>query len=153
LPCNHWRGPGSSPILCGDLLILTFDGYDLNYLAALDKSNGKTVWKKDRNIKYSNDNGDLHKAYSTPSVFDVGGKKQLVSPSAQATIAYDPATGDELWRIDHGGMNAAAKPVFGHGLVFLTSGHTTQLLAVKQGGKGELKDDSIAWSTKKNVPS
>jgi hypothetical protein len=153
LPCNHWRGPGSSPILVGDLLILTFDGYDLQYLAALDKHTGKTVWKKDREIKYTSDNGDLHKAYSTPSVLEVAGKKQLVSPSAQATIAYDPATGEELWRINHGGMNAASRPVFGHGLLFLTSGHTTQLWAVKQGGSGELNQDNVAWTINRGVPS
>src|SRR5689334_22957571 len=45
LTCNHWRGPASSPILYRDLLILTFDGYDVQYLAALDKATGKTVWK------------------------------------------------------------------------------------------------------------
>src|SRR5205814_3789462 len=47
-PCDHFRGPGSSPILYGDLVILTFDGFDAQYLAALDKKTGKTVWKKDR---------------------------------------------------------------------------------------------------------
>jgi outer membrane protein assembly factor BamB len=36
LPCNHWRGPGSSPILHRDLLIVHFDGYDLQYAVALD---------------------------------------------------------------------------------------------------------------------
>src|SRR5947209_12155684 len=47
LPCDHWRAAGSSPILFENLLILTFDGYDLQYLAALDKTTGKTVWKTD----------------------------------------------------------------------------------------------------------
>ena len=37
LPCNHFRGPGSSPIIVDDLLVLTFDGFDYNYLVALDK--------------------------------------------------------------------------------------------------------------------
>ncbi len=154
--CNHFRGPGSSPILCGDLLILTFDGVDQQYVAALGRNSGKTVWKKDRNIKYSANtpDGDHKKGYSTPSVFEINGKQQLVSPSAEATIAYDPANGDELWRIHHGGMNEACRPLMGHGLIYLTSGHTSQLLAVKEGGKGHLDpDDAVEWKTGKNVPS
>ncbi len=153
LPCDHFRGPGSSPILHGDLLILTFDGFDHNYVTALNKTTGETVWKTDRNIQYTTPDGDLHKAYSTPSIIEVGGKLQLISPSAQATIAYDPGTGKELWRVIHGGMNAACKPVYGHGLVFLTSGHTTQLLAVRPDGNGDLSKDGVAWKATQAVPS
>lgn len=153
LPCNHWRGPGSSPVVFGKLLILTFDGHDLNYLIALDKETGNTVWRKDRNIKYSTDDGDYHKAYSTPSLVEVGGKTQLVSPSAEATIAYDPATGEELWRVIHGGMNAASRPVFFDDLVFLTSGHSKNLLALRMGGSGNVTKD-VAWKTaNRGVPT
>lgn len=153
LECDHWRAPGSSPILYKNLLILTFDGYDQQYMAALDKETGKTVWRKDRTINYGTDNGDLKKAYSTPSILEVNGKPQLISPAAVATTAYDPLTGEELWKVYHGGMNAACKPVFGHGLIFLVSGHTKNLLAVKQGGNGELAKDEISWTLQRGVPS
>jgi outer membrane protein assembly factor BamB len=153
LKCDHYRGPGSSPIMYGNLIILTFDGFDLNYLAALDKATGKTVWKTDRNIDYKIDNGDYHKAYSTPSVLMLNGKPQLISPAAECTIAYDPETGKEIWRIHHGGMNEACRPVFGQGLVFLTSGHTKNLLAVREGGTGMLGKAEIVWQTNRDVPS
>ncbi|MEI6655726.1 MAG: PQQ-binding-like beta-propeller repeat protein, partial [Verrucomicrobiota bacterium] len=45
-PCNHFRGPASSPIVVDDMLMLTFDGVDVQYLVALDKATGKTVWKR-----------------------------------------------------------------------------------------------------------
>src|SRR5947208_1392603 len=61
--CDHFRGAGSSPVLYGGLLFLTFDGFDVQYVAALDKKTGETVWKKDRKINYPDSNGDLHKAY------------------------------------------------------------------------------------------
>lgn len=153
LPCDHYRGAGSSPILVGDLLILTFDGFDLQYLAALDKHTGKTVWKKPREIVYSTSDGDYKKAFSTPAVLNVGGKPQLISPSAEATIAYDPATGAELWRVRHGGMNAASRPVFGHGLIYLTSGHTAQLWAVRQGLGGDITETGVAWRVVRGVPT
>jgi outer membrane protein assembly factor BamB len=153
LKCDHWRGPGSSPIVYDKWLFLTFDGHDVQYVVALDKATGKTVWKKNRTIKYQSDDGDIKKGYSTPSVLKVDGKLQLVSPAAEATIAYDPATGEELWRVIHGGMNEATVPLFGHGLIYLTSGHTTNLLAVRQGGKGDVTKSGVAWKSKSGVPS
>ena len=93
LKCDHFRGPASSPIVSGDLVFLIFDGFDLQYVAALDKTSGKTVWKMDRKIKYSNDNGDWKKAYATAAVFEVNGRQELVCPSAECTMAYDPKTG------------------------------------------------------------
>ncbi|MGZ4989002.1 MAG: outer membrane protein assembly factor BamB family protein, partial [Limisphaerales bacterium] len=62
LPCRHFRGPSSSPILFGDLLIVTLDGVDLQYVVALDKQTGKTVWKTDRSAKWNDaDEGPLAK--------------------------------------------------------------------------------------------
>jgi outer membrane protein assembly factor BamB len=151
--CDHWRGPGSSPIIYGGLMFLTFDGHDEQYVCALDKTDGKTAWKKDRRIKYSSNDGDIKKAYSTPSILEIDGKPQLISPAAEATIAYDPKTGDELWRLHHGGMNEACKPVFGHNLIFLSSGHTANVVAVKQGGSGLLPPDRIVWKSLKAGPS
>src|SRR5262249_12818569 len=78
LNCDHFRGPGSSPIVFGDLLFVHFDGFDVQYVVALDKATGKTVWKKDRAIDYGTDNGDLKKAYATPTVITVQGKPQLI---------------------------------------------------------------------------
>jgi outer membrane protein assembly factor BamB len=154
LPCNHWRGPASSPILYENLLILTFDGYDHQYVAALDKNSGRTVWKKDRTINYGTDNGDLKKAFGTPAVIEVNGRPELISPAAVATTAYDPRTGEELWRVYHGGMNAAERPLYGHGLVFLNSGDGgLKELAVRPDGRGDLGRDHIAWTCTKGVPS
>lgn len=153
LKCDHFRGPGSSPVVCGNLLVLTFDGYDVQYVTALDKTTGQTVWRTDRNIDYHTDNGDLKKAYATPAILRVNDQLQLVCPSASATVAYDPATGQELWRVNHGGMNAASRPVAGHGLVYLTTGHTMRLLAVRLGGHGDLTRDGVAWAMQRGVPT
>ena len=155
LPCNHFRGPGSSPIVFGNLLILTFDGYEYNYLAALNKQTSENVWKRDRNIKYNSDNGDYHKAFSTPQVIEpIGRRRKLISPSAGATVAYDPETGDELWRMRSGGMNAATRPLFGNGLIYCTApAGGWPLFAVRPGGSGDVSDTQVAWKFKQAVPS
>lgn len=147
LKCDHYRGPGSSPILHGDLLILTFDGVDVQYLAALNKATGEIVWKTDRAIKFRNDYIDFHKAFATPCIIRVNGQDQLIAPAAQETIAYDPKTGKELWRVTTGGMNQAIRPILAHGLVYLSGGHEQKLFAVDPGTA------TIAWKAAKEAPT
>lgn len=147
LHVDHWRGPASSPVVWGDSLFLTFDGYDKQYFACLDKKTGDVKWKKDRAIKWKTDNGDLKKAFSTPQVIEVDGKPQVISSAAEATIAYDPKTGDEIWTVYHGGMNEACRPIYAHGLVYLTAGHVKSLLAVTP-GTGDLSERNVAWRMK-----
>ena len=151
LKCDHWRAPGSSPILWQDLLVLTFDGHDRQYVTALDKANGKTVWTTDRSIDYKTNNGDLKKAYSTPTVIEVDGKPQLVSPAAVGTVAYDPRTGKEIWKVSHGGMNAANPPLFAHGKVFVTTGMGT-LVAVRPTGSGDVTKTHVDYTYPKEAP-
>jgi len=152
IECDHWRGPASSPIIHGKHLFLTFDGHDKQFVIALDKATGKTVWEKKRSVKYKTDDGDYKKAFSTPHVIDVDGQSQLVSSAAEGTIAYDPESGKELWTIYHGGMNEAGRPVFAHGLLYLTAGHTRTLLAAKPGA-GDLTESDFAWTLKKDGPT
>ncbi len=155
LPCNHWRGPGSSPILYENLLFLTFDGYDQQYVAALDKRTGQTAWRRARDIRYGTTNNDLKKAFSTPAIIRVNGKTELVSPSAAATIAYDPQTGREIWKLYHGGMNVSARPVYGLGLVFVTTGEYSpfRLVAIRPDGEGDVTRTHVAWKQNRGVPA
>jgi outer membrane protein assembly factor BamB len=125
----------------------------VQYLVAFDKRTGKIVWKKQRSIDYGTDNGDLKKAYSTPSVITVDGKRQLISPAAVETVAYDPGTGNELWRVRHGGMNAACRPLFGHGLVYLSAGDgPLSIVAVRPDGTGDVTNTHVAWASGQSIP-
>ena len=162
LPCNHWRGAGSSPILFENLLILCFDGYDFQYIVALDKRTGKTVWRRDRDVDYGTSDGDLKKAFSTPLVIDVGGQLQLVSPCSKATLAYDPRSGKHLWRIHYTSYSSTARPVFGGGLLYLNTGFgKADLLAVRPkvesrtdgGGVDDITATNVAWRLSKSVGS
>ncbi len=154
IPCDHWRGPASSPIIFENLLILTFDGYDAQYITALDKLTGKTVWRKDRTITYGTNNGDNKKAFSTPAIFKIDGKNQMISPAAVGTVSYDPSTGEELWKVHHGGMNAACRPLLVDGKIVISTGDGGwKLFAVKPDGKGDVTSTHVAWKTIKGVPS
>ena len=152
LECDHWRGPGSSPIVYDGLLYLTFDGFDVQYITALDKMTGKTVWRKDRNVDFGTTDGDAKKAYSTPILVKDEGRELLISPFASATIAYNPKTGEPVWTVRHGGMNAAGRPLFGNGLLYITTADgPNPLIAIPPKGEGDVTAN-IAWRTNKSVP-
>ncbi len=161
LPCRHFRGPGSSPILFKDLLILTMDGVDVQYLIALDKATGRTVWKTDRTAEWNDldtdgkprGEGDLRKAYSTPLLIDVNGNKQMITVGAKAVYGYDPADGRELWKVHTRGFSGASRPVYGNGIAYMISGFgKTELLAVRVDGSGDVTDTNIVWKTGTAVP-
>jgi outer membrane protein assembly factor BamB len=155
LNCDHFRGPGSSPILYDGRLFVSFDGADSQYVVALDKHTGNTLWKRDREIDYGTTVGDLKKAFSTPAVVKTSAGDQLVSPAAVATIAYDPATGSELWKVRHGGMNASARPLVGLGMVFVSTGDSGPfgLVAVRPNGHGDVTKSEVVWRQGKGVPA
>ncbi len=150
--CDHFRGPASSPVVYGDHMYLIYDGFDEQYVVAIDKKTGKTAWKTDRKIKYTNDNGDYKKGYATPALFTIDGRAHLVCPSAECTMAYDPKTGEELWRFTHGGMNGSARPIMSNGLLLLNSGHTGKLFALKaEGLKGAVPKEAVVWQMPKGA--
>ncbi|MEM7784167.1 MAG: PQQ-binding-like beta-propeller repeat protein [Planctomycetota bacterium] len=150
LECDHFRGPASSPIRYQNKLIVAFDGADQQYVVALDRQTGKTLWKTDRQIEYGTTNGDLMKAYGTGSVFQIDGKPTLVYPSAMATLAYDPESGRQLWIAYHDGMNASARPVLTKtGLVIVTNG-MGRMVAINPNGTGDITE-KIAWQQTKAV--
>lgn len=162
LECNHHRGAGSSPILFRDLLIMHFDGTDVQYIVALDKRTGRTVWRTDRSIDFKDlgpdgkpkDEGDLRKAYSTPHIVHVEGRPILVSLGSMAMYGYEPTTGNELWRLeDRSGFSSSTRPVVGHGLVFYPTGFPTgELVAVRLASRRDVRDPQVAWRFTRGAP-
>ncbi len=161
--CNHFRGAGSSPISWKNLLILPFDGSDFQFIVALDKATGKTVWKVDRSIDFKDiqpdgkpeADGDWRKGFATAHVTEFAGKPMLISSGAKAHYAYEPATGKELWRFEERGAHSpAARPVIGDDVAYFPIGHgKKQIIALKLGGSGLLDESTIAWRSPKSAPT
>lgn len=157
---RHFRGPGSSPLVFENLLILTLDGIDTQYLTALDKHTGATVWLTKRTTDYGDlddkgkprGDGDLRKAYGTPGVTMVEGRPVLISVGSRALFGYDARTGEELWTLPHPNFNAAPQPIFLPGFAILNSGSEgAQLYGVKLDSKmkGNITDTHVVWQRKK----
>ncbi|MEM7584105.1 MAG: PQQ-binding-like beta-propeller repeat protein [Acidobacteriota bacterium] len=146
LQLQHEVGPGSSPILWRDLLIVNCDGTDQRFVAALDKATGELVWQAPRSVALDRKGTHL-KAFSTPLVIHHAGRPQLVSPAAGQVSSYDPATGEEIWRVRYEGYSNVPRPVAGLGLVFVNTGYMKpHLLAIHPGGGGDVTDTHVRWS-------
>lgn len=155
LVVQHENGPGSSPILWKDLVIIHCDGIDQQYIVALDKQTGHEVWKTARTGKL-NDNPQLRKSYATALVTAVNGQPEVVSPAADWVYGYDPSTGRELWKLNYGtlGFSNAARPVAGDGLIFVCTGYMkSQLLAFKVDEHDGKLQPTVVWRYKDQVPN
>lgn len=146
-------GPGGSPLLCGDRLILACDGADEQYVVALDKRTGEVAWRTPR-PKIEAAEGKMRRAFSTPLLIDWGGRSQLIAPAAQWIAAYDPADGEELWRVKHGfGYAVVPRPVFRQGLVYVATGYPKpELWALRVDGSGDVTDTHVVWKHRKQAP-
>ncbi len=147
-------GPGSSPILWRDKLILPCDGVDQQFVVALEAASGQVAWKTPR-PKIAAAEGKHRRAFSTPLWFAHAGREQVVVPAAQWVCSYDPETGRELWRVNCGqGQHATIpRPVFRDGLVYVCTGYMQpQLWAIRVDGAGDVTDSHVAWKYDKQVP-
>ncbi len=149
--CNHHRGPAASPISFEKSIIVHFDGFDVQYVVALDQTTGETLWRKDRAFDFRTNNGDNKKAYCTPAIIRHDNRLELISPAAVATESRNPRTGDLLWTVRTGGMNSSSRPLYRDGLVYVFSGMGS-MSAIRPGGKGDVDKTHVAWTRRRLVP-
>lgn len=155
LKCDHEAnaGPASSPTIIGGNVVVHVDGRDVQYIIALDRVTGKTVWKTPRSYDYSKVPVHMRKGYGMPGIVPRGDAIQLVSSAAQGVYAYD-LSGKELWRVRHKGWSIAPRPVAGHGLVFaIVDRDNPELWAIRHGGRGDVTESHIAWKEKRGMPA
>lgn len=159
LPCHHWRGPGSSPIIDHDAdgharLFQNFDGYDFQYVLCLDAETGETIWRTYRPRHFGSDDGDKLKAYATPLRINAGGREQLISPTSFAVFSYAPSNGEELWRCRYEQFSTASRPLFDGERLYVTTGFGKgAVAAIDPTGTGDVTDSHRLWLERKTMPS
>ncbi len=154
LKVDHQNGPGASPVMWNDLVIVHYDGIDHQFIAAFNKSDGKIAWKTIRSGK-TKDLPPFKKAYCTPVITQVNGKPLLISPAADWVYGYDPETGKELCKTSYGklGFSTVCKPVIGNGMVYICTGFMkSRLVAVKYEGAGDLSETNVVWHSDRQIP-
>ena len=104
-PFKNTFGAGSSPLIVDDWVILCQDHDTDSFLAAIDKRTGNEIWRTDRS--------EFPRNYSTPVIWTVAGKKQIVVPATLRVVGYDFETGKELWTVRGIARAISATPVVG----------------------------------------
>jgi outer membrane protein assembly factor BamB len=144
-PGAQWEF-GSSPIIHDGLLIVQADVQKNSFLAAFDVRNGKEMWRTSR--------ADVP-TWSTPAIVRAAGRDQVVVSGWKQTGGYDFRSGKETWKLNGGGDIPAPTPIFGHGLIFLTSAHgpLSPVYAVRAEATGDISlaanethNAGVAWS-------
>jgi outer membrane protein assembly factor BamB len=145
LPDNMY-GHASSLTIYQNLLLVLFDqggaDDDLSKLIAFDAVSGRTVWEALRQVPNS---------WASPIVINTGEREEIITCANPWVIAYEPATGKELWRADCLDGDVAPSPVYANGLVFATNEYA-YLAAIRPGGEGDVTETHIAWKAEDNLP-
>lgn len=151
---DHSVGPGSSPIIADGVVLLVCDGIDEQFVVGVDLATGKERWKTPR-PPLRPKNEEQRKAYSTPLIVDSNGKKIAVIPGAQWIVAYDPQTGKEVWRADHGeGFSTTPSPILeSNRIVFSTGYMRPVLVGMRLDGQGDITTSHVAWQATKGGPT
>ncbi|MBL8828891.1 MAG: PQQ-like beta-propeller repeat protein, partial [Planctomycetaceae bacterium] len=140
---EHAFGNGSSPVLWGDLAILWCGPNEKegrNFLLAVDKTTGKTVWEHEEKAG----------SWGTPLVTNVNGKDQLLLSTTPYLKGFDPQSGKELWLCNGLNKYVYTSPIVGNGMAVAMSGYTGAALAVRLGGTGDITADRL-WLHEKNI--
>jgi outer membrane protein assembly factor BamB len=154
LKCLHVQGPGASPIIYKDLLILHLEGTDRQLIYALNKKTGETIWETERPQEvYDRLEPIGKKAYITPIIINVQGKDLMISNGSAMCAAYDPMTGEEIWRIIRGVDSTIAMPFTDGKTVYFHTGFEesadnkkfAELMAVNPDGRGDIAATNIKW--------
>jgi len=156
LNCDHMQGPASSPILFENLLIVTLEGTDKQFMAALDKTTGDTVWLYNRPEEmYAGTKPVFRKSYQTPIIAVIDGKPQLISNGALLVTGHEPRTGEEIWRVRYRDDSSISSIIRGHGLLFVNTGGPpggSELWAIREGGAGDVTDSHVVWKMTVDPP-
>ena len=140
---TFWEfGEGSAPVLDGDVLLLKFDHEGDSLMVALDKNDGREIWRVER---------DEVTAWAPPLVVQHGDRKQVITSATNKIRSYDFTNGELIWESKGLGRNVIPAPVIHDDIVFVMSGYKDpNLLAIRLGGEGDITDsDWVLWSNQK----
>jgi outer membrane protein assembly factor BamB len=154
-PVSLYHGPGGSPVLYKDRLILYQEQRlmertattDPGFMVALDARTGRERWRQTRTPQ---------PGWGTPLPIRAGGRDEIIVSSSRRIEGVDPATGNLLWYSTGNTFEVIPMPVAGHGFVYCSSGRAGPTFAVRPGGSGDVTASHVAWSTPKGssfVPS
>lgn len=138
------HGTGSSPIIHNDLVLFFHDQNQSDSICiALDKKTGKEIWKQKR---------DRAMTWCTPVVIRVGDRDEVIFAGSKTVKGYDPATGNELWKLEGPTVEVVPTIVVGKDLAYSASGRNGPTIAFRLGTGGNITETNTVWKSVRNGP-
>ena len=152
-------GMHMTPVLHGDHLYLQLIHSNAALVIAVNKSDGKEVWKVERK---SDGVAECEHSYASPVLWQSDKKAYLITHGNDYAIGHSLTDGSELWRV--GDLNPknnynrtlrfVASPVATPSLVVIPSAKNGPVVALKPDAKGYVDADSKQqqWRRSNNTP-
>ncbi|HVW39045.1 MAG TPA: PQQ-binding-like beta-propeller repeat protein [Pirellulales bacterium] len=136
-------GLASSPIIEGDSVYVVcdhdgdrFTSFD-SYLLAVNLADGEVLWKTERR--------GLFRSWSTPIIVAFGGRRQLAVSAQDELRSYDLLSGKQLWQVACTTGWVTPSPVFAAGMIFVASGKSGPVAAIRPAAGPDGAAAEIAW--------
>ncbi|HKY04146.1 MAG TPA: PQQ-binding-like beta-propeller repeat protein [Blastocatellia bacterium] len=142
---NEW-GSASSPVLHGNMLLLNCDTDAEDFLLALNKTTGETVWRTSRS--------NVNRSWSVPVIWNASGTDEIVISGSGRVKAYDAKDGKELWTVEGLTTWVTPTPVIAHGMLYVASNGPggNVIMAIRPGGRGNVTNTHVAWRYDRSAP-
>ena len=151
---EHGWGSASSPVLFEDLVIQLADCQAESSIRAFRQATGEPVWSTPRQSTG---------CWTTPVLIETphagGSRFELIvngtgtaDGSPGFVIAYDPRTGQELWRVRGTTDIVCPTAIVAGGLIYSMSGRNGPILAIQPGGTGDVTQSNVVWKTTRGGP-
>jgi outer membrane protein assembly factor BamB len=183
---EQWRRPllkpdpeiSASPIIIDDKIIIVCDvGYG-SFVEALDKRNGRSIWRTERDR--------MLRSFSTPFHWVNDKRDELIVSGSYWLTSYDPRTGKQNWQYSGTAKSASSTPVALRTLLVAATAQTgngsgedtasradpfnftadfsqvlksplpqseNALFAVRPCGRAEINQTHVAWKNTRSLPS
>jgi outer membrane protein assembly factor BamB len=129
-------GHASSLITHLDLLIVQYDQEKDGLILALRTTTGEKVWETRRAVQAG---------WSSPIVFDAGGKALIAAMANPMLAAYDPADGSEVWHLGDLEAEIGISPAYADGRIFGGNEYARIVAA-------DAKTGAQIWETDEDMP-
>jgi outer membrane protein assembly factor BamB len=141
------HGFASSPVLYADKVLLSAQGKEGNFLVALSRADGHTLWKR---VLANPSN-----SFGQPLARALAGRPQIILCGDKAVTSFRPEDGSRLWFVESPSTDFVITPVFSEqaGLLLCTSSWPKkELQAIKPDGEGDVTQTRIAWRSVPGAP-
>ncbi|MBA4147956.1 MAG: PQQ-binding-like beta-propeller repeat protein [Verrucomicrobia bacterium] len=126
-----------------------------SFLLCVDPKTGKDIW---RQVRETDALAESMESYATPLPYKGKKREEIIVVGGDYVTGHDPKSGKELWRC--GSLNAkksqwwriVTSPVAVDGFIFASAPKKEPLLAIKEGGNGDITESHISWRLTENTP-